>query len=314
MGVYTMAPMLGPVVGPIAGAWIADRTTWRWVFWSSSMAAALVQVAGVFWLQESYAPVLLRKKRDRLIRETGNQHLHTGEGQAKSLLSSIGGAVARPARMFFTQPIVMLISLYIAYIFGLNYLLFTTFPMVWGDVYGESTGIAGLNYISMGIGSFIGLFGNFFLIDRIYKNLKAKNNGVGRPEYRVPTMVVGSAMITIGLFWYGWSVEARVHWIVPNLGIVVFSAGTIVCMTGMQTYTMDTYLRFAASAMAACAILRSLFGFAFPLFSPYLYDTLGYGWGTSVLAFISLGLGFPAPLMFWVFGARLRARSTYAAG
>lgn len=193
-------------------------------------------------------------------------------------------------------------------------MLFATFPQVWGGLYGEAPGIAGLNYISMGIGSFIGLFGNFFLIDKIYKSLKARNNNVGRPEYRIPTMLIGSFLITVGLFWYGWSVEARVQWVVPNLGIVVFSAGTIVCMTGMQTYVLDTYMRFAASAMAAVAILRSLFGFAFPLFAPYLYRDLGYGWGTSVLAFISIGLGWSAPMIFWFFGGKLRGWSSFAAG
>ena len=81
-----------------------------------------------------------------------------------------------------------------------------------------------------------------------------------------------------------------------------------------QSYLVDTYSRFAASAMGAAAFLRSLAGFGFPLFASYMYKALGLGWGNSLLGFIALGLGIPAPLLLWKYGERLRARSTYAAG
>jgi hypothetical protein len=144
--------------------------------------------------------------------------------------------------------------------------------------------------------------------------LKKRNNNVGRPEFRIPTMVIGSVLVTAGLFWYGWSVQARNHWVVPDLGIIVFSAGTMICLNGMQTYIIETYMKYAASAMAASAILRSLCGFSFPLFAPYLYNALGYGWGTSVLAFISIAIGWTAPFIFWFYGPKLRAVSKFASG
>ncbi|KAH8658376.1 major facilitator superfamily domain-containing protein [Xylariales sp. PMI_506] len=314
MGIYTLAPILGPVLGPVAGGWIAEYSTWRWVFWSSSIAAMVVQIYGIFGLQESHGATLLRQKKDRLIKETGNNDLYLGGDADLPFRSKILIAVSRPIRMFCTQPIVMLISTYMAYIFGLNYLFIATFPEVWSGVYNESLGIAGLNYIPIGIGAFVGLLGNFFLIDRIYKGLKARNDGVGRPEFRIPTMLIGSPLVTVGLFWYGWAVQNRVFWVVPNLGIIVFTAGSIICLAGMQTFIVDIYTRYAASAFAAAAIVRSLAGFGFPLFAPYLYRDLGYGWGTSVLAFISIGLGWTAPVIFWVFGEALRKRSKYAAG
>ena len=314
MGIYTLAPILGPVVGPVAGGWIAQYSTWRWVFWSSSIAAMVVQTYGVFGLQESHGATLLRQKMARLIKETGNHDLHLGGDDDLPLHTRIAGAVKRPIRLFFTQPIILLIATYMAYIFGLNYLFIATFTEVWHGLYSESLGLTGLNYISIGIGAFIGLFGNFFLIDRIYKSLKAKNDGVGRPEFRIPTMLIGSPLVTIGLFWYGWAVQARAFWIVPNLGIIIFTAGSIVCLAGMQTFIVDVYTLYAASAFAAAAIIRSLAGFCFPLFAPYLYEDLGYGWGTSVLAFISIGLGWTAPVIFWIFGEALRRRSKYAAG
>lgn len=77
VGMYTLAPVLGPAIGPVLSGWIAQRSTWRWVFWSTSIADAVVQFVGLFFLPESYTPTILKKKADRLRRETGNKRLHT---------------------------------------------------------------------------------------------------------------------------------------------------------------------------------------------------------------------------------------------
>ena len=82
----------------------------------------------------------------------------------------------------------------------------------------------------------------------------------------------------------------------------------------MQTYIVDAYTRFAASGIAAAVVLRSCAGFGFPLFAPYMYASLQYGWGNSVLGFVALGIGVPAPFFFWYFGEALRKKSPFAAG
>lgn len=220
----------------------------------------------------------------------------------------------RPFLLLTTQPIVQVIALYMAYLFGLFYLLLSTFPGVWEGVYGESVGIAGLNYISLGVGFVLGAQVNARVSDRIYHWLKMKRNNTGAPEFRVPPMFVGSMFIPVGLFWYGWSVQARIHWIMPNTGIAIFSVGSIVCLQCMQTYLIDSFARVAASGMAAAVVLRSLAGFGFPLFAPYMYQALDYGWGNSLLALLNILIGVPAPFLFWFYGAKLREMSQYAAG
>ena len=314
VGIYSLAPLLGPAVGPIAGAFVAETTSWRWVFWSTTIAAALIQLSGIFFLKETYAPTILKRKADRLRKETGNTSLHTEFESDKNLANVLSTNLVRAFRLLATQPIIQVISLYMAYIFGLFYLILSTYPGVWQGVYGESIGIGGLNYISLGIGSFIGAQGNALVNDRIYRRLKARNNDVGRPEFRVPPMFIGSVLIPIGLFWYGWSVQAHTHWIVPNIGIVFVAAGYMLCLICMQTYVIDSYTRYAASGLAAVVLLRSIAGFGFPLFAPYMYNTLGYGWGNSVLGFAAIVVGIPAPFLFWIYGEKLRSKSTYAAG
>ncbi|RDW76476.1 MFS transporter [Aspergillus mulundensis] len=312
MGVYTLGPLLGPAIGPIAGGFIAQYSTWRWVFWASSAAAVVVQLAGLIWLRECHPATLLRKRRDRLVKDTCNNDLYVEE-KAETLIYKLLHAFERPVLLFTTQPIVTCMALYMAYLFGVTYLMLATFPDIWTEVYNEPLGTSSLNYISIALGSFAGLFLNLKVVDSIYKTLKARNNNTAKPEFRMPALLIGSVVSTIGLFWYGWSIGTT-HWIMPNIGAAIFSAGTISCLQGMQTYIVDSYQTYAASAMAACAILRSLAGFGFPLFAPYMYNALGYGWGTSVLAFVTMLIGWTAPFGFWYFGPKLRAASRYAAG
>ena len=314
VGIYSLAPVLGPAIGPIAGGFITLKTSWRWVFYSTCIADALIQIIGLFFLQETYAPTLLKRKAARLRRETGNELLHTEFDTDKTLVKVLEISTVRPFRLIATQPIVQMIAIYMAYLFGLFYLILSTFPSLWQGTYGENVGVGGLNYLSLGIGFTIGSQASAQVNDRIYARLKLRNNNVGKPEFRLPAMFVASVLIPIGLFWYGWSAQAHTHWIMPNIGMAIFGAGSIVCLQCMQTYIIDSYTRFAASALAAAVVLRSLAGFGFPLFAPAMYDKLKYGWGNSVLAFAGIAVGFPAVWCFWRYGERLRAMSTYAAG
>jgi hypothetical protein len=52
---------------------------------------------------------------------------------------------------------------------------------------------------------------------------------------------------------------------------------------------------------------------AFPLFAPYMYASLQHGWADSILGFVAIAIGFPASGLLWKYGAKLRAKSQYAA-
>jgi multidrug resistance protein len=315
ISIYSLAPLLGPAVGPIAGGFISEKTSWRWVFWATTIADAVIQVSGLFFLQETYAPVLLHRKKLKLIKETGNENLHTEyDHPDRTVLRTLQISLGRPFKLLGTQIIVQVLALYMAYLYGLMYLVLSTFPTLWSNVYHESIGIGGLNYISLACGFFIGTQVCAPLQDRIYTALKARNDGQGKPEFRVPLMIPGAVLVPVGLFWYGWTADKQTHWILPNIGAAIFAAGVITGFQCIQTYIVDSYTRYAASAIGAATVLRSMAGFGFPLFGPYMYARLGYGWGNSVLGFLAIGLGWPAPILLWLYGEKLRKRSTFASG
>lgn len=315
ISIYSLAPLLGPAVGPIAGGFITQYTTWRWAFYATSIADAIIQLLGLLFLRETYPPKLLHTKAKRLRKDTGNSSLQTEFEQPElSFASTMERSLIRPFKLLATQPIVQVLALYMAYLYGLMYLVLATFPVLWDIRYHESMGIASLNYIALGVGFTIAAQITAPINDMMYRRLKQQNEGVGKPEFRVPVMVPGSFLVPAGLFLYGWSAQYHTHWIVPDIGAAMFAAGVIIAYLCIQTYLIDSYTRFAASAIAAATFLRSIAGFGFPLFAPYMYNALDYGWGNSVIGFVAIGVGVPAPLLLWKYGEILRKRSRFAAG
>ncbi|KAI1173878.1 major facilitator superfamily domain-containing protein [Nemania sp. FL0916] len=322
LSMYSLAPLLGPAVGPIAGAFIAQNTTWRWAFYATTIADAVIQFAGVFFLKETYGPVLLTWKKKRLIKETGNTGLHTPyDHPDRTVGKTLRVALVRPFKMITTQLIVQVLAVYMLYVYGLIYIVLTSFPALWSGPepkgYGESLGVGGLNYISLGLGFFAGAQSCAPLQDRIYVALKKRYGGpggVGRPEFRVPMMIPGAVLLPVGLLVYGWTAEYKTHWIFPNIGAFLFAASTVISFQCLQTFLVDTYTRYAASAVSAGTVFRSLAGFGFPLFAPSLYARLGQGWGNTLLALLGVVIGFPGPFLLWKYGETLRKRSPFAAG
>jgi hypothetical protein len=123
-------------------------------------------------------------------------------------------------------------------------------------------------------------------------------------------MIPGALIIPIGLVLYGWTAQERLYWIGPDIGIAIFGCGIIVRTQAMQAYVIDSFRKYVANACAASQLLRSIAGFAFPLFASQMYRNLGYGWGNSMLAFLFIAIGVPAPLILWKYGEKLRAKGS----
>ncbi|KAF9221257.1 MFS general substrate transporter [Gyrodon lividus] len=318
VALYSLAPLIGPVIGPITGAWISERSTWRWVFWSTSIVDAIIQFMGLFFLQETYAPLLLERKANKIRQSMDEEKVHYKEVRSmfkeddRSWQAIMSKALVRPFALFFREPIVQLLGLYMAYMYGTLYLFLTTIPSIFEGVYQQPVGIAGLHYIALGVGLTVAAQINARTLDKFYVHFKSKNGGVGRPEFRLPAMFPGTFLLPIGCLITGWTVQAHTHWIAPDIGIALVGAGTILNFQCIQTYVVDAFTLHAASALAAVSCLRSLAGFGFPLFAPAMYSALGFGKGDTILAVIAIVIGCPAPWIFWRYGERLRNASRYA--
>ncbi|KAI8623048.1 major facilitator superfamily domain-containing protein [Xylariaceae sp. FL1651] len=304
---WTLGPLLGPSIGPIVGGYLTQAAGWRWVFWLIAIVAGIACVACFVFFKETYAPKLLRQKAVRLRKETGNHRLRSPyEKNAISKWDRFKTGIVRPAKMF-ARPAVFLLTPYVAVAYGAQYLLFTTFVFVFQDRYHFSEQSTGLIFIAPAVGQILGNI-TFSQMADLFVRRRIESGQGAKPEHRLnPYMTIpGGILLSGGLFLYGWTVQFGFHWIVPLVGSALVGFGLIGVMLCIQTYLVDSYQEYAASVIAANVVLRSLAGGLLPLAGLKLYDALGYGWGNSLIGFITLVL-VPVPWLFRVYGERLRA-------
>lgn len=77
----------------------------------------------------------------------------------------------------------------------------------------------------------------------------------------------------------------------------------------IQTYMVDAFQQYAASAMAGMTCVRMLFGALLPLAGPSMYASLGLGWGNTLLGLVAVGM-IPAPALIFKYGTQLRKKFT----
>lgn len=252
--------------------------------------------------------MLLERKAARLRKETGDL-AYQSSLQAKGTPTHIFvTAFMRPAKMIIFAPIVTAVCLYIAVIYGLMYILFTTFTFVYEEQYGFNSQGAGLSFIAGGVGNVLGLAYVSVLSDKIVQKRKAANK-TPRPEDRLHPLLSlpTTILLPTGLIIYGWTAEKHFHWIVPMLGTGIMGWGMLGIFMCCQTYLVDAYTQHAASVTAANAVLRSILGATLPLCGMRVYDTMGLGWGNTLLGLIALVFA-PVPWLLGMVGERVRKK------
>ncbi|KAG2369917.1 multidrug resistance protein 4 [Suillus spraguei] len=309
MALYSIGPLIGPAIGPAMGGFIIESVGLPYVFYVVVAMCGAAAVIGIPFLRETYAPII-RLRLDNMALDpekttVGHPALQHEIGRWAYLWLNL----KRPIILLTQSFILFILSLYMALLYGIYYLMFATFPDLFSDVYHFSIGIGGLAYIGIGVGFLTAtLFGAKFSA-MIYTHLAAKNGGKGKPEMRIPALIFGSFFVPVGLLWYGWSAQAKVHFMMPIIGTAIFGFGLMTSFLPISLYLVDTFT-YAASATAAASMFRSLLGFGFPLFGEQMFAALGYGGGNSLLAGLAIVIGIPFPVWIYFAGERIRAKSS----
>ncbi|RYO97374.1 hypothetical protein DL765_011218 [Monosporascus sp. GIB2] len=304
MNVWTVGPVLAPVVGPIAGGFLSLKTNWRWTFGLLSITGAIVLFGCFLLLPETYPPRLLHLKAARLRIATGNQRLRSKYDKDQTPVQLFFLSIIRPTKLLVRSPIILIVSLFLAIAYSYMYLMFATFNDVFAETYGFNVGQTGLCYLGLGIGCLLGQYTLDLFMKRYMKKQLAEN-GALQPEDQLRPLAVAGCLLSAGLVWYGWSMEYRAHWIVPLLGTGVCGIAITLFFLAVQTYLVEAYTIYAASALAANTAVRCVFGVTVPLAGPPLYNRLGLGWGNSLLGLLALTV-VPASVLLKKYGRRIR--------
>ncbi|KAF4177948.1 hypothetical protein CNMCM8927_000594 [Aspergillus lentulus] len=322
MDIFIMTGYLGPVLGPIIGNFITiSHLGWRWVMWVTAIISYSFIIFFFFTVPETFAPVLLTRKAHRLRLETKNWAIHSRLEENDTDLKSFAKAyLLRPWSksppdkreiLLATEPIYLIVTIYMAFVYGLLFLFFEGFPIAFVEVRGWEPQIASLTFLGLAIGLLIALVFTIYYTLTVFKRQAMSTPGVIIPERRLPPMMIGAVILPPGMFWAAWTSQASVPWPAQVAAYILVGGSLFIIFVQGFKYIVDVYLNVANSAISGNTFARSFFGATFPLFSPALYHNLGVPWATSVLAFISLALA-PVPFFFYKYGAKIRSCSKNA--
>jgi DHA1 family multidrug resistance protein-like MFS transporter len=176
----------------------------------------------LIFLEESYPPEILVSKANQLRRRTKNWGIHAKQEEIEvDFRELLEKNFSRPIRMLISERIVLLLSVYMAFIYGLLYLFLTAYPLVFQGVHGMNLGVGGLPFFGMVLilksshrnysltsNQILGelLAGVLIFIRQPgYQKKLAANNNVPIPEWRLPEVIAGGVCFSAGIFWFGWT-------------------------------------------------------------------------------------------------------------
>jgi len=318
MSIIMLAPLLGGSIGPAISGAIAENIGWRYVLWMSVILACVCELIFLTCFRETYAVAILKRRAERMRKETGNTALRTpydvdNPATPDKASKRFWDSVLRPFVVFFDSGVLQVMSLFGSLNFTFFYIMSTTLPDILGNIYGLSPALIGSAFVTFSVGSSLAVISCNFSLDRIYIHLRNKNkaqSGKGQPEYRLPLVIAGAFTLPFVVALYGWTAQLKVP-----LPLHLFSLGLLgfTMLFGflpVMSYVVDAFSMYSASAMTALIVTRCLMGTFLPLVVEPIVKEVGYGLAFTILGGMSLCLG-PIPVMVFRYGSVWRQRSKY---
>ncbi|KAH8204117.1 hypothetical protein TruAng_001669 [Truncatella angustata] len=311
----------GSIFGPIVGGFVESHLNWRWCMWLQLIAGVVVQAMHYFLVDETRTTVLITnhakdlRKADNTLNVYGPMEVKTWkETLAPKELVALW---IRPFKMFFTEPIVAVLSLLSGFSDALIFMGFQSFGLVY-KIWGFTPSQVGLTFIAIGLGYFLAYLS---YIPAIKRNMNQRRQDPGNEfanyEGRMWWLMYTAPCLPIGLVMFAWTSDASLHWILPVIASGIIGIANYSVYMGTIDYLVASYGEFAASATGGNGFARDFLAgiltwAAIPFYEAFQEGTDQYlQWANTALAFISLLL---VAATFWVYfkGPSLRARSSFA--
>lgn len=311
MALFSMMTFIGPALGPVISGFLELKEDWRWNFYVLIWLAAFTLI--LMWSLPETLPSQVLVNKARRIRAAKVPGYENIKAPVEVTDRSLGGifrvALTRPWRLLI-DPISFLVAIYLSVVYMLLYMLFTIYPIIFQEKRGWNAGVGELPLIGTVIGACLGGAVIFYTSHKEKQRTLAGH--VRKPEDRLTVAMIGGILFPITMFWFAWSGEYNsVPWIVPVIAGVFLASSILLIFVAYLNYITDSYLMYAASALAANTVARSACGAAAPLFTTYMFDSLGVGGGGSLIGGVACLLA-PIPFIFYKYGEGIRKRSKFA--
>lgn len=308
MSLWSIAPMNGPVTGPLIGGFVYQYLGWRWDNWLVLILAG-VATCIMATTKETYAPMILQAKAARLRKDTDDERWWTRYDVKLSKLELLRINLYRPFYLSFTEPILWFFNLWISLIYGILYLCFVAYPIVFTQNRGWGPGMSGLAFCGIGLGTMIAIFAEPYWRRVINSHPKDPVTGKVPPEASARIMIIGAILVPIGQLGFSWTgLPTSIHWAVPIAFGIPFGCGNALSFIYGSNYLAGAYGIYAASALAGNAVTRSMLGGTLPLAAPSMYAALTPQWAGTLLGLLEVAM-IPIPLIFYRYGEKIRSKS-----
>lgn len=123
---FSALVFIGPFISPIVGAFITESYLgWRWTEYITGIMGALALVLDLLFLEETYAKTILQARAGEIRKLTHNYAIHhVSEEEVLDFKELFSKHLILPLKLLFLEPIVFLITLYTAFIYGILYCRF----------------------------------------------------------------------------------------------------------------------------------------------------------------------------------------------
>lgn len=315
---FSVAPFAGPALGPIvSGAIAVTGTTWRWVYWACAIFSGVCLIITFFTVKETYAPVIIRNKAKRIRKETG-QDVYKSPLELNPLVPKhlLHDTLLFPFIMMAEEPMLLALGLYLSFVYGVIYLLFGAYPIIFEQVHGFNQLIGGLMFIPLFLGGVAGVIFYVLIFNprfvRLTDEYAREKKGRVPPEERLLVVCVAAPCLVVSFFWIGWTHYRSISFWSPMMGGALLGFAILLIFLGIFNYIVDAYLSRAASALAGNTVMRSAFGAGFPLFTAQMFQRLGIQWACTLLGGLAI-LMAPIPFVLVKYGPKIRSWSKHAA-
>ncbi|KAL9096614.1 MAG: hypothetical protein Q9165_001101 [Trypethelium subeluteriae] len=303
-----LAQYTGAAFGPVILGFIVPVESWRWTQFVTLMVqfAVLLFAIGV---PETFPREIIRRRA----RRAGIPHKLAPAASGTTLVSMAEVTFINPIKLIVTDPLVMSITIYLGFAFGVVFQWFIAVPAVLSMTYNYTPQKIGLAFLSAVVGAFLAATTSI-LIEQVALRVFFRNK-TPPLEHRLVSAMFGGLFLLASLFWVANTAAPNFNPLVPITGTGAHVFGNMLVIISLVPYIFDAFPpRGTLSALTIMATFRVAMAGVIPLVILQFFTNLHGGkWPLMIFGFIQIPLTL-LPFALFFFGPKLRARSRFSSG